>query len=250
MAWNLNFNEKTQLREWWKIVRDNFIHLMDKINVLDKDVDRRIIANSSVTPSRHIGQLSEQSEWLTSDVYLVATETDGAYDEYAFIDGEWMVVNKTSLEGFATSAEVSADVAELSGKILQFDSKLEAVRLLATGAVKVYCGAYSNPTIEDEADGIQTAFINLGFTPKFVKITSQFGECVSGDISGTVIGGIAMQNSDLTVWNGEIGHIALEIVTNGFKVRAFSKGDAVADLITGKHYYMAISNCSIKNYLT
>ena len=106
MAWNLNFNEKTQLREWWKIVRDNFIHLMDKINVLDKDVDRRIIANSSVTPSRHIGQLSEQSEWLTSDVYLVATETDGAYDEYAFIDGAWMVVNKTDLEGYATDSEL------------------------------------------------------------------------------------------------------------------------------------------------
>lgn len=247
MAWNLNFNEKTQLREWWKIVRDNFIHLMDKINVLDKDVDRRIIANSSVTPSRHIGQLSEQSEWLTSDVYLVATETDGAYDEYAFIDGEWMVVNKTSLEGFATSAEVSADVKELSRKILQFESKVEAIRLLATNTVNVYCGTYTDPALADNTDGIKMAFIDLGFTPEWVQVTSQLGSCIDSDIDGTIIGGIVTQNKSLVLKDGEVGYYALQIVKNGFQVSAFTKGSVSADLITGTRFFTAYQRAKLKN---
>lgn len=243
MAWNLNFNEKTQLREWWKIVRDNFIHLMDKINVLDKDVDRRIIANSSVTPSRHIGQLSEQSEWLTSDVYLVATETDGAYDEYAFIDGAWTVVNKTNLEGYAKDSELKELLTEIS-------KNATMIRMLNDNqkkVVNVHCGTYTDPALADNTDGIKMAFIDLGFTPEWVQVTSQLGSCIDSDIDGTVIGGIVTQNKSLVLKDGEVGYYALQIVKNGFQVSAFTKGGVSADLITGTRFFTAYQRAKLQN---
>ena len=243
MAWNLNFNEKTQLREWWKIVRDNFIHLMDKINTLDKDVDRRIIANSSVTPSRHIGQLSEQSEWLTSDVYLVATETDGVYDEYAFIDGAWMVVNKTDLEGYATDSELK----ELSAKVSMNANMISMLNNGQKNVVNLHCGTYTDPALADNTDGIKMAFIDLGFTPEWVQVTSQLGSCIDSDIDGTIIGGIVTQNKSLVLKDGEVGYYALQIVKNGFQVSAFTKGSVSADLITGTRFFTAYQRAKLKN---
>ena len=113
MAWNINFDGKTKLKDWWGVVRDNFIYLKNFITQVNDSIDTRIAEAQGINANKHIAESADDtSEWIITDRYLVpvpATDGKVVYSEYAYIDGAWVVVGSTQETDLS---EVKAQLAE------------------------------------------------------------------------------------------------------------------------------------------
>lgn len=241
MARNINFDGKTKLKDWWGIVKDNFIYLENFITQVNDSIDTKIAEAQGINPTKHIAENADDtSGWIITDRYLVPVPSaDGkvVYSEYAYIDGAWVVVGSTQeadLSGYYDKAEVDT---------------------LMSGKTEIVCGKYNKLNYaEYTEDGItfKEAFVNLGFTPDRVEVMPGNGMIYNPPASGSsywyYYGGIAHKNSPFYAsLSGTSSYKLVEIVEGGFMVRYFATNYGSADAlgITGTRVFKAYKHCTL-----
>ena len=96
--------------------------------------------------------------------------------------------------------------------------------------------------------------ITLGFTPAVVELWTEYGYQADTDNYGRIYGGMAFQNYPLKsdYQSGQTNYPALEIVTNGFKVREYSgsiiSNEPHTNSNTVKYYFKAYKSASVTIY--
>lgn len=253
MGWNINFNGMTKLKDWWGVVRDNFIYLKELIAEVDKSIGMRIAEARGINPTKHIVESAEnKSGWFITDHYLVPVPTtDGkvAYEEYAYVDGAWQVIGNTmeaDLSGYYNKTQIN---------VLMSDKALIVCGVYSVLDYSEYTQTATNSYGKEYEYTVKEAFINLGFTPDMVEVHHSNGAMYATASPGEAsyddqyYGGIAFTDLDSTMQlrlggsNGfDVSVKNIEIVTNGFIVRS-AKSDSNDTGALGTRRFKAYKNC-------
>ena len=261
MILNENYNGKTPLKNWWKIVRDNF----------------RTIAANAVSKKELNDSVSEAiTQYVSEDMEALEDVRQALQDNadvVAVLNSSIAAINNHKADK-ANPHEVTKEQVGL-GNVLNVEqaSKTELAALDAAKTEIVF-GTYNITDLTayyKAEERVSEVFINLGFTPEAVEVCKYNGcrsQSYGNEKNDTVIiyGGTAIAGFPCTTTHyanlegggssdtvsKTVNHI--EIAQNGFYVRDFIIADTSTSgwklasrnaVTSGLHYFKAYKHVSV-----
>ena len=159
-----------------------------------------------------VNGICDDAAILESTVDNIITQTfEGTIDREMLSDA--LVAE---LDAKAEAADLTAEAttravetSSLGGRMTAAESTISTHTSQIAQKCELYCGAYTG-------DGASTKTISLGFTPKAVLIV-QYGFLFNQGSDAAARAALTMQGHPAQM-TGDTGHIACEIITNGFRV--------------------------------
>ena len=256
MILNENYNGKTPLKKWWKIVRDNF----------------RTIAANAVSKKELSDSVSEAiTQYVSEDMEALEDVRQALQDNadvVAVLNSSITAINNHKADK-TNPHEVTKDQVGLGNVLNVKQASKEEFDALAAAKSEVVFGTYNFTlddstvtTYRDAASNIYYVekFIDLGFTPAAVEVYAIDGRqnsYVNKEGTGVydTYGGFAAAGHPCTA---EVYYNAsyyqkvkvIEIAENGFYIRDGYKYDGTeikSYLLRGEHYFKAYKYGSVIN---
>ena len=254
MILNENYNGKTPLKKWWKIVRDNF----------------RTIAANAVSKKELSDSVSEAiTQYVSEDMEALEDVRQALQDNadvVAVLNSSITAINNHKADKANPHGVTAEQIGLGNVKNVEQASK-EEFDALAVAKSEVVFGTYNFTlddstvtTYRDAASNIYYVekFIDLGFTPAAVEVYAIDGRqnsYVNKEGTGVydTYGGFAAAGHPCTA---EVYYNAsyyqkvkvIEIAENGFYIRDGYKYDGTeikSYLLRGEHYFKAYKNGKI-----
>ena len=270
MILNENYNGKTPLKNWWKIVRDNF----------------RTIAANAVSKKELSDSVSEAiTQYVSEDMEALEDVRQALQDNADVVEvlnSSITAINNHKADK-ANPHEVTKEQVGLGNVLNVKQASKEEFDALAAAKSEVVFGTYDYGASDDAltkatldtAARTATIFINLGFRPKAVEVYSARGELVQfvfgADACYRTHGGMAVDGYPMigsygtkglksTVnteanWARQVVVNHIEIADGGFYVRdAISANNTetwhlatYSYMLNGTHYFKAYKYGSVVN---